>query len=68
MESRYNPELFFRLVIQARVGIKIKRGVLRVFLGRVLVALCKLSAQPEVLAGVLWREESGLGSKIEESS
>ena len=36
VESRYNPELFFRLVIQARVGIKIKRGVLRAFLGRVL--------------------------------
>jgi len=38
VESRYNPELFFRLVIQARVGIeiKIKRGVLRALIGRVL--------------------------------
>ena len=36
VESRYNPELFFRLVIQARVGIKIKRGGLRAFLGRVI--------------------------------
>lgn len=36
VESRCNPELFFRLVIQARVGIEIKRGVLRTLLGRVL--------------------------------
>lgn len=37
LELHYNPDpIFIRLVIQARVGIKIKRGVLRAFLGRVL--------------------------------